>query len=98
MGSDATHLGTSSTNAIGLANSFSLVNNLVNVTTGTALAVTPAGNGTAPQATINALGNIMAACVHSDGTGAACAAPPSSAAPCGRAAPSEPTPENLGFG
>ncbi len=89
MGSDATHLGTSSTNATGLANSFSLVNNLVNVTTGTALAVTPAGNGTAPQATINALGNIMAACVNSDGTGTACAALAAAATPSGGAAPTD---------
>jgi hypothetical protein len=89
MGSDATHLGTSSTNAIGLANSFSLVNNLVNVTTGTALAVTPAGNGTAPQATINALGNIMAACVNSDGTGTACAALAAAATPSGGTAPTD---------
>jgi hypothetical protein len=89
MGSDATHLGTSSTNATGLANSFSLVNNLVNVTTGTALAVTPAGNGTAPQATINALGNIMAACVNSDGTGTACAALAAAATPSGGTAPTD---------
>jgi hypothetical protein len=89
MGSDATHLGASSTNAIGLANSFSLVNNLVNVTTGTALAVTPAGNGTAPQATINALGNIMAACVNSDGTGTACAALAAAATPSGGTAPTD---------
>ena len=89
MGSDATHLGTSSTNATGLANSFSLVNNLVNVTTGTALAVTPAGNGTAPQATINTLGNIMAACVNSDGTGTACAALAAAATPSGGTAPTD---------
>jgi hypothetical protein len=89
MGSDATHLGASSTNAIGLANSFSLVNNLVNVTTGTALAVTPAGNGTAPQATINTLGNIMAACVNSDGTGTACAALAAAATPTGGTAPTD---------
>jgi hypothetical protein len=89
MGSDATHLGRSSTNATGLANSFSLVNNLVNVTTGTALAVTPAGNGTAPQATINALGNIMAACVNSDGTGTACSALAAAATPSGGTAPTD---------
>jgi len=87
MGSDATHLGTSSTNAIGLANSFSLVNNLVNVATGTALAATPAGNGTAPQATINTLGSIMAACVNSDGTGTACTALAAAATPSGGTAP-----------
>jgi hypothetical protein len=30
MGGDATHVGTSSTNAVGLANAFEAVNNLVN--------------------------------------------------------------------
>jgi hypothetical protein len=89
MGSDATHLGTSSTNAVGIANSFSLVNNLVNVATGTALAATPAGNGTAPQATINSLGNIMAACVNSDGTGTACTALAAAATPSGGTAPTD---------
>ena len=64
MGGDATHLGTSSTNAVGLANSFQLVNNLVSTTSGAALSVTPAGNGTVPQAAINTLGNILASCVN----------------------------------
>jgi hypothetical protein len=89
MGGDATHLGTSSSNAIGLANSFSLVNNLVNVATGAALAATPAGNGAAPQATINGLGNIMAACVNSDGTGTACAALAAATTPSGGTAPTD---------
>ena len=56
MDGDATHVGTSSTNAIGLANSFQIVNNLVNTTTGATLTVTPAGNGTPPQAAINSAG------------------------------------------
>jgi streptogramin lyase len=33
-----------------------------------ALATTPAGNGTVPQAEINTLGNILASCVNSNGT------------------------------
>jgi streptogramin lyase len=37
-----------------------------------ALAVTPGGNGTVPQAQINTLANILAACVNSDGAGPAC--------------------------
>ena len=37
MGGDVTHLGTSSTNAVRLANSFQLVNNLVSTTSGAAL-------------------------------------------------------------
>ncbi len=89
MSGDATHLGTSSTNAVGLANSFQLVNNLVSTTSGAALSVTPAGNGTAPQAAINTLGNILASCVNSDGTGTPCGALFSAATPSGGSAPKD---------
>jgi hypothetical protein len=89
MGGDATHVGASATNAIGLANSFALVNNLVNTTTGAALTVTPAGNGTPPQAAINTLGNIVASCVNSDGTGTPCSALFAAATPSGGATPTD---------
>ncbi len=89
MGSDATHLGTSSTNAVGLANSFQMVNNLVNTTTGAALSVTPAGNGTPPQAAINTLGNIVASCVNSTGTTGPCIALAAAATPSGGTAPTD---------
>ncbi len=87
MGADATHLGTSSTNAVGLANAFQAVNNLVNTTTGAALTVTPAGNGTVPQAKINTLANIVASCVNSDGTGTPCGVLAIAATPSGGTAP-----------
>ncbi|HWW96180.1 MAG TPA: NHL repeat-containing protein [Edaphobacter sp.] len=89
MGGDATHVGASGTNVIGLANSFGLVNNLVNTTTGAALMVTPAGNGTPPQAAINTLGNIVASCVNSDGTGTPCSALFAAATPSGGATPTD---------
>jgi hypothetical protein len=89
MGGDATHLGTSSTNAVGLANSFQMVNNLVNTTTGAALSVTPAGNGTPPQAAINTLGNIVASCVNSTGTTGPCIALAAAATPSGGTAPTD---------
>jgi hypothetical protein len=89
MGADATHLGASSTNAVGLANAFQLVNNLVNTTTGAALSVTPAGNGTPPQAAINTLANVAASCVNSDGTGSACVALAVAATPPGGTAPTD---------
>jgi hypothetical protein len=89
MGADATHLGTSGTNAVGLANSFQIVNNLVNTSTGAALATTPAGNGIAPQATINTLGNVLASCVNSDGTGTPCGALFAAARPGGGTAPTD---------
>ena len=87
MDGNATHVGTSGTNTVGLANSFALVNNLVNTTIGAALSVTPAGNGTVPQATINTLANIVASCVNSDGTGTACTALAVAATPSGGAPP-----------
>ncbi len=65
----STAVGTSSTNVRGLVNAFSTVTNLIDVTTGLTRARTPAGNGTVPQATINALANIMAACVNTKGDG-----------------------------
>jgi sugar lactone lactonase YvrE len=89
MGADAIHLGTSSTNAVGLANAFQLVNNLANTTTGAALSATPAGNGTAPQAAINTLANVFASCVNSDGTGSACVALAAAATPSGGTAPTD---------
>ena len=89
MGGDATHLGASSTNAVGLANSFLLVNNLVNTTTGAALSVTPAGNGTSPQAAINTLADILAACVNSAGVGSPCSALFGTATPVGGTTPTD---------
>jgi len=81
MGADATHLGTSSGNAVGLVNSFQTVNNLVDTAAGTALTVTPAGNGTVPQNKINTLANIVSSCVNSNGTGSACVALAAAATP-----------------
>jgi hypothetical protein len=89
MGGDATHVGRSNTNASGLANSIGLVGNLVNTTNGTASSTTLAGNGAVPQAMINTLGNILASCVNSDGTGGACGALFTAATPSGGTAPTD---------
>ncbi|CAN5716318.1 hypothetical protein BH10ACI4_BH10ACI4_37080 [soil metagenome] len=89
MGADAAHIGASSTNAIGLANAFRLVKNLVDTTAGTALAATPAGNGVAPQTATNTLGNILASCVNSDGAGSPCTALFTAATPAGGTAPQD---------
>ena len=83
----ASQVGTSSTNAIGLANAFQTVRNLVDLSTGQALSTTPAGNGTPPQATLNTLANILAPCVNSDGTGAPCNSLFAAATPAGGTAP-----------
>ena len=89
MGADAAHIGTSSTNASGLANSFQLVRNLASPTTGGALATTPSGTGTSPQMTVNTLANLLAACVNSDGTGTPCSGLFAAATPSGGTAPTD---------
>ena len=68
---DATHVGSSGTAlaSTGITNAFANVANLETLSTGVALATTPAGNGTVPQSEINSLGNILAACVNSNGPG-----------------------------
>ena len=66
---DLTHVSSSGTPLAqtDIANAFAATNNLVDITTGTALATTPAGNGVAPQLTVNTLANIIATCVNSTG-------------------------------
>ena len=66
---DATHVASSGTPLAlnGIANAFANAFNLADLGSGTALAATPAGNGTVPQATIDTLANILAACINSTG-------------------------------
>jgi hypothetical protein len=78
--SDYLHVGTSTTNTVGLTNAFATFNNLVNLSTGQALTTTPAyasaPSGTVadtfysivPSDLINTLANVIASCVNSDGT------------------------------
>jgi hypothetical protein len=62
----------------GMANAFANASNLASVSSGVALSTTPAGNGIVPQATIDTLADILAACINSTGalTG------PTSPTPC----------------
>jgi hypothetical protein len=66
---DATHVSSSGTNLakVGIKNAFANASNLATLATGSALSTTPAGNGTAPQATVNTLANILAACINTNG-------------------------------
>jgi hypothetical protein len=66
---DALHVSSSGTALAktGIANAFANAANLAGISTGVALATTPAGNGTVPQTEINALGNILSACVNTNG-------------------------------
>jgi hypothetical protein len=70
---DATHVSSSSTAlaATGVANAFAAVANLETQSTGTALATTPASGGSVPQAKIDTLANILAACINSSGPSSA---------------------------
>jgi sugar lactone lactonase YvrE len=67
---DATHFSipNDSLAAAGMNNASKTVANLETLSTGVALATTPAGNGTVPQNEINTLANILASCINSDGT------------------------------
>jgi sugar lactone lactonase YvrE len=62
---DATHVSSSGTALaqVGIANAFANAGNLATLSTGVALATTPAGNGTVPQSEIDTLANILASCV-----------------------------------
>ena len=66
---DASHVSSSGSPLalIGIKNAFANATNLAGISTGAALATTPAGNGTVPQSEINTLANILAACVNSTG-------------------------------
>jgi hypothetical protein len=73
---DATHISASTSvsgspaaamAATGVANAMANINNLVNVSTGTALTTTTGGNGIVPQSELNTLGNVLASCINSSG-------------------------------
>jgi sugar lactone lactonase YvrE len=70
------NLGTSSGNTTGLASAFAAVNNLVDITTGTALFVVPAGNAAVPYAEINTIADVLNTCTSTgggvEGDGSAC--------------------------
>jgi streptogramin lyase len=60
-------IGASATNATGLANAFADVNTLINIQTGVAPGPGLPSGATAPVSEINALGNILRACINSTG-------------------------------
>ena len=65
-------VGSTSTNAVGIANGFRTAKNLYDGTTGQLRATTPAGNGTIPQSKVNSLANLLASCIESAGGSVAC--------------------------
>ncbi len=72
---DALHIssGTSALSIQGLTNAFATVPNIIQVATGAAYSATAQLNstGTVPQAMINTLANILAACINSTGSSSA---------------------------
>ena len=64
---DATHVSSSGTTlaVVGVQKAFANAANLASISTGQALATTPAGNGVVPQTEINTLANILASCINS---------------------------------
>jgi hypothetical protein len=77
---DAVHVSSSGTALakVGITNAFANATNLETLSTGAALATTPAGNGTVPQTEIDTLANILSACVNTNGA----ATGPTSPTPC----------------
>lgn len=71
---------------LGIASAFATIQSLESLGTGTALAVTPPGNGTPPQSEIDTLANILSACINTNGSlapGAPCSTLLTSALPGG---------------
>jgi hypothetical protein len=69
FGTDGLHIGSSANGVTGLANAALNASNLYNVQNNAgALAVSAVNGGTVPQAELNTLGNILAACVDSANT------------------------------
>ena len=62
-----TNIGTTATNATGIANAFATVNKLANIATGSAGGPALPPNAVAPVSKLNTLANILATCVNSNG-------------------------------
>jgi sugar lactone lactonase YvrE len=87
--SDVAHVGASGINAPGLVNAFNNASMLVNWSTGSAPGNLLPANGTAPVAELNALGDILAACVNSTGADGVCGALFAAATPAGGIQPND---------
>lgn len=73
---DAAHVSSAAgaSSPLSISNAFAKAANLANIATGAALTTTPAGNGAVPQAEIDTLADILAACVNATAGGGGCPA------------------------
>jgi sugar lactone lactonase YvrE len=78
-----TTIGTSSNNSLGIRNAFGAASNLVNFSTGIANGANSNPNMVLPEAEINTLADIIAACVNSSGALTTTTGSVTTAAPCG---------------
>jgi len=81
------NLGTSDTNAQGLANAFATVNNLVNISSGYAPGPNLPPGATAPTSGLYTLADILWSCASSNGTTGQCSSLFAAATPSGGSAP-----------
>lgn len=91
IGSGSFNIGAPSSNALGIQNAFLNIPNLVDIGTITSARATPAtGTGTAPQALLNSLADILAPCVNSaSNTSATCTSLFTNATPSGGTQPTD---------
>jgi streptogramin lyase len=82
-----TKLGTTSTNAQGLASAFATVNNLVNTAQGTAPGPNLPSGATAPTAELNTLADLLSLCVNTSGLAGVCTTLFTAATPGGLSQP-----------
>jgi streptogramin lyase len=86
---DATHIGASGSNAVGLVNAFRTAAMLVDVATGTAPGVGVGSNVSVPVMELNSLGDALASCVNTAGVGQECMPLFSAATPAGGTQPGD---------
>ncbi len=87
---DSTHIGSSTTNAAGIANAFLSVQNMVTLATGSARSANLLGTGAFPQSKLNTLADILSPCINSAGpSSSACSSLFSAVTPSGGTMPAD---------
>jgi hypothetical protein len=92
----STSIGSSSSNALGIANAFGPASNLVDLSSGIANGSTSIPGMVLPTAEINTLADILAACVNTNGALTMTTGTVTSAAPCGTLITNATPPADIG--